>query len=79
MKAAAAEIYRRPFSGAVSDCTVQDYSPLRGRTILVTGGTGLAGSVPADMLCLPGDEFGHGLRLVLISRDRRKSKDNWIK
>lgn len=45
-----------------------DFSVLNNRTILITGATGLIGSVLADMLVFLSEKFNLALNLILVSR-----------
>ncbi len=47
---------------------------LKNKTILITGATGLIGSVFSDMLCFLNEKFSLNLNLLLISRHERISE-----
>lgn len=49
-----------------------DFSQLAGKAILITGGTGLVGSVLVDMLCFLDERLDLKLHLVLVSRECNK-------
>ncbi len=49
-----------------------DFSLLAGKRILMTGGTGLVGTVLADTLCLLDERLGLNLHIVMVSRSRDK-------
>ena len=50
-----------------------DYASLRNKTILITGATGLIGTILTDMLCFLNEEFDLQLDLLLISRHKQIS------
>lgn len=58
------------------DC---DFSALKNKAILVTGATGLIGSVLVDMLVFLSEKFSLNLKLILVSRsieNRTERKEN---
>lgn len=48
--------------------------PLRGRTVLITGATGLVGAFLTDALALASREEGLELKLVAVSRDAERAR-----
>lgn len=56
-----------------------DFSLLKNKTILITGATGLIGSVLSDMLCFLNEHFSLNLKLLLISRHEKKSENSCAK
>lgn len=55
-----------------------DWLQLKNKTILITGATGLIGTVVVDMLQLINSEFNLNLKLLLISRHAINSEIDWI-
>lgn len=53
-----------------------NFSLLKNKTILITGATGLIGSVVSDMLCFLNEKLSLNLKLLLISRHERISKNS---
>lgn len=51
------------------------FEPFRGKRILVTGSTGLIGSLVCKALLLANDELGIGCSVVAVARSRRKVDD----
>ena len=58
------------------DC---NWNKLKEKTILITGATGLIGTVLTDILIFLNNQFSLNLNLILISRREIKSKYNFIK
>ncbi|BDC93295.1 NAD-dependent epimerase/dehydratase family protein [Treponema bryantii] len=56
-----------------------DFSILKNKTILLTGATGLIGSVITDMLCFLNVKYNLNLKLLLISRHEHESKSSCTK
>lgn len=50
-----------------------DFSLLKNKTVLITGATGLIGSVLTDMLCFLNEHYSLNLKLLLISRHKKES------
>lgn len=55
-----------------------DWEKLSNKTILITGATGLIGTVLVDMLVFLNNEFNLKLKLLLISRHEKKSDYDFI-
>lgn len=53
-----------------------DFSVLKSKTILITGATGLIGSVLVDMLVFLSEKFNLALNLVLVSRSTENHTEN---
>lgn len=56
-----------------------DWSLLKRKTILISGATGLIGTVLVDMLALLNERFSLGMKLLLISRHAKSSDSDFIK
>ncbi len=67
------EIIREDAAGILSASFI-DWEKFAGRTILITGATGLIGSMLTKTLLLAGREKKLGLKLLLIVRDEEKAK-----
>lgn len=55
-----------------------DWNKLKGKTILITGATGLIGTILVDMLILLNENFSLGIKLILISRHEKQSSYDFI-
>jgi len=58
--------YRADLASAAATC---DFSSLKGRSVLVTGSSGLVGSAFADLLLAANDSCGTGVRIYAAGRD----------
>lgn len=56
-----------------------DWLGFKGKTFLITGATGLVGTVLVDMLVFLNDEFSLGIKLILVSRHERRSKLSFVR
>ena len=56
-----------------------DFSLLKNKTILITGATGLIGSILTDMFCFLNERLSLKLKLLLISRHEKKSENSCAK
>ena len=56
-----------------------DWNKLKDKTILITGATGLIGTVLVDMLVFLNLHFSLNLKLILISRQKKESEYDFIK
>lgn len=75
MTLAQIEMVREDCVQALAD-QAEKLSPLRGSTLLVTGGTGFAGTWLTEMVSLLNDRHGFGTKLILVARgiDRFRAK-----
>ena len=60
-------VYREDIREAVR--MLPDVSILRGKSILITGGTGIIGSAAADLLIFLNREYGAGIKIILAGRN----------
>lgn len=56
-----------------------DWNKLKNKTILITGATGLIGTLLVDMFIFLNFKYSLNLNLILISRHKHKTKYNFIK
>ena len=60
-------VYREDIREAIR--TIPGMSALRGKSILITGGTGIIGSAAADLLIFLNREYGAGIKIILAGRN----------
>lgn len=64
------ELYKQDIS-TVLKCPC-DWSKLKERTVLISGGTGLIGTVLIDMFCLLNENYNLGIKILVVSRTADK-------
>ena len=71
------ELYQEDIKSILSlNC---DWNKIKGKSIIITGATGLIGTVITDMLIFLNIKFSLELKLFLISRHEKKSEYDFVK
>ena len=71
------ELYKADIESVLTqDC---DWRGFKGKTFLITGATGLIGTVLVDMLVFLNEEFSLGIKLIVVSRHERHSELSFIR
>jgi nucleoside-diphosphate-sugar epimerase len=66
-----AEVLKKDIDGIVSDAAL--FGELRGASVLITGATGLIGSMLVRTLLAANERYGLGLRIIGLVRNREKA------
>ena len=75
-KIRASAIYREDVESILKqNC---DYTKFKNKTFLITGATGLIGTVLVDMLLLLNEKFSLNIRLFLVSRHEKNSEYSFV-
>lgn len=76
------ELYMQDVANAASDAngaTVLDWSRLQGKSLAISGGTGMIGSFLIDMLMYRNEKFNQDIQVYVLGRNEDKAKTRFSK